>query len=89
VLKLELKELEEKIKEVKRSARLISSLPERLKMERERKMLEAKRDSAWKEYEMAARQTEKEKDSLIDDVEKRLHQNVAQKDLFTLRWHLK
>jgi SNF2 family DNA or RNA helicase len=89
VLKLDLKELEEKIKEVKRSARLISSLPERLKMERERKMLEAKRDSAWKDYEMAARQTEKEKDSLIDDVEKRLHQNVAQKDLFTLRWHLK
>lgn len=85
-LKLELKELEERIKEVKRSARTVANLPEKLKLERERKQLDAKRDEAWKEYELAAREIEAKKDALMDEVEKRLHQQVSESELFTIRW---
>jgi len=87
-LKLELKELEDRIKEVKRSARTAANLPEKLKFERERKQLDAKRDEAWKDYELAARAIEAKKDALMDEVEKRLQQQVSENELFTLRWSL-
>lgn len=85
-LKLELKELEDRIKEVKRSARGVANLPEKLKLERERKQLDSKRDEAWREYEQAAREIESKKDTLMDEVEKRLQQQVSEKELFTIRW---
>jgi hypothetical protein len=88
-LKLELKELEERIKEVKRSARTVANLPEKLKLERERKQLDTKRDEAWKEYELAAREIEAKKDALMDEVEKRLQQQVSESELFTVRWGVK
>lgn len=87
-LKLELKELEDRIKEVKRSARTVANLPEKLKLERERKQLDAKRDEAWKEYELAAREIEAKKDALMDEVEKRLQQQVSETELFTIRWRV-
>ncbi len=36
------------------------------------------RDEAWKEDESAASEIEKKKDSLIDEVEKKLRQNLNQ-----------
>jgi ERCC4-related helicase len=87
-LKLELKELEDRIKEVKRSARTVANLPAKLKLERERRQLDAKRDAAWKEYELAAREIEAKKDMLMDEVERRLQQQVNEQELFTLRWSL-
>lgn len=83
-----LKELEEQIKEVRRSARLAPNLPEKLRLERERRQLETKRDEAWKEYENAAREIDARKDSLMDEVEKRLQQNVHEATLFTIRWRV-
>jgi ERCC4-related helicase len=87
-LKLELKELEDRIKELKRTARTAANLYSKLKLERERKQLDAKRDEAWKDYELAARQIEAKKDALMDEVEKRLQQQVSEKELFTIRWRL-
>jgi hypothetical protein len=87
-LKIELKELEDRIKEVKRSARMAVSLSDKLKLERERKNLETKRDDAWQEYELAARAIEVKKDVLMDEIEKRLQQQVSEKELFIVRWTL-
>ena len=87
-LKAELRELEDRIKAIKREARLAANLPMKLKLERERRGLETKRDEAWKEYEAASREVEKRKDSLIDEVEKKLSQHLSQKALFTIRWRL-
>jgi hypothetical protein len=50
--------------------------------------LDAKRDEAWKDYELAARQIEAKKDALMDEVEKRLQQQVSENELFTIRWRL-
>ena len=87
-LKVALKELEEQIKAVRRDARLAPNLPEKLKLEREKRQLDTQRDAVWKEYELAARDLEKRKDSLIDEVENRLTQQPSQKPLFTIRWRV-
>lgn len=87
-LKLELKNLEDQIKETRRNARLAGNLPDKLKLEREKRSLESKRDEAWKKYEQAAKNIETEKDALMDEVEKRLKQQVSENKLFTIRWRL-
>ncbi len=87
-LKQRLRELEDAIKVIKREARLAPNLPLKLKLEREKRNIETNRDEAWKEYEEAARDIEKRKDSLIDEVEKKLSQHLSQKSLFTIRWIL-
>lgn len=88
-LKARLKELEDALKIIKRQARLAGNLPLKLKLERECRNLDADREGAWKEYEEAARDIEKKKDSLIDEVERKLTQTLIQKKLFSVRWRLK
>lgn len=87
-LRLTLRELEDRIKEIKRAARGAGNLPDKLRLEREKRTLESKRDDAWKQYEEAAREIEKQKDALIDEIEKRLDQSSGTKELFTVRWQL-
>jgi len=87
-LKARLKELEDALKIIKRQARLAANLPLKLKLERERRNLETNREQAWKEYEEAARDIEKKKDALIDEVEKKLTQNLSLTPLFTVRWKI-
>jgi ERCC4-related helicase len=87
-LKLALKELEDQIKETRRSARLAPNLPEKLRLEREKRQLDSKRDEAWRSYEKAAKDIEERKDDLMDDVEKRLKQHVHEEFLFTIRWQV-
>ena len=87
-LKVVLKELDQQIKELKKQARLAPNLPDKLKLEKERKKLEAERDTAWKEYDGAAKEIEQNKDQLIDKVEKRLKQNLKDEQLFFVKWKL-
>jgi superfamily II DNA or RNA helicase len=87
-LKVSLKELDEQIKAAKKEARLAPNLPEKLKLERERRLLETKRDEAWKAYEEAAKDIEVRKDGLIDEIENRMKQLTAEEILFTIRWRL-
>ncbi len=88
-LKLALKELEDQIKDTRRNARLAGSLPEKLKLEREKRNLDSKRDEAWKQYEQAAKDIESKKDGLMDEVEKRLKQQVTENVLFTIKWQVR
>jgi hypothetical protein len=85
-LRVALRELEDKIKAVKKAARLAPNLPEKLKLEREKRQLESKRDEAWKEYEQAAKDIEDRKDTLMDEIEKRMNQILSEETLFTIRW---
>ena len=87
-LKLALRELEDQIKEIRRNARLAPNLPEKLKLEREKRNLDTKRDEAWKAYEQAAKDVEARKDTLMDEVEKRLKQHISEQPLFTIRWQV-
>ena len=87
-LKMALKDLEDQIKETRRNARLAGNLPDKLKLERDKRTLDSKRDEAWKQYEQAAKDIEARKDSLMDEVEKHLKQHVSEQPLFTIRWQV-
>lgn len=87
-LKVTLKDLDDQIKELKKQARLAPNLPEKLKIEKERKNIESERDQAWREYDEAAKEIEQNKDRLIDTIEKKLSQNVLEEPLFLIRWQI-
>ena len=87
-LKVTLKELEFNIKELKKQSRIAPNLPDKLKFEKEIKKLDAERDTAWREYDGAAKDIELNKDKLIDGVEKQLNQLVIEDELFLINWKL-
>lgn len=88
-LKAELKEFDRLIKEAQRAARTAGNMTVKIKLEREKRQLYTKRDEAWKEYELAAREIDSKKDSLIDEVEKRLKQQIIEETLFDIHWMVK
>jgi hypothetical protein len=88
-LKLTLKDLEDQIKDTRRNARLAGSLPEKLKLEHAKRNLDSKRDEAWKKYEQAEKNIEAKKDTLMDEIEKRLKQQISEQSLFTIRWQIR
>jgi len=85
-LKAELKDYDDQIAILKKEARLAANLPDKLTIQKKLRDLDKKRDVAWKTYDEEAKQIEKQKDTLIDSVEKKLKQTKEEKTLFTLRW---
>ncbi|OQW59899.1 MAG: DEAD/DEAH box helicase [Nitrospira sp. ST-bin4] len=87
-LKAELDEIDETIKEAKKAARLAPNLPEKLERQRALRQLESKRTEAWKTFDEASREIDRQKDALLDEISQRLHQKVEQVTLFSTRWSL-
>jgi ERCC4-related helicase len=87
-LKTELAELDEALKEAKKAARFAPTLPEKLERQRASRTLETKRDEAWRDYDQASRELDHQKDALLDEISRRLEQNIDQELLFTLKWVL-
>jgi superfamily II DNA or RNA helicase len=85
-LKAELDELDQEVKDTKKAARLAPNLPEKLELQRKLRTLETKRDEAWRAYDAASRDIDREKDSLLDEISRRLEQQTECQPLFTLRW---
>lgn len=85
-LKAELDELDEALKEAKKAARNAPNLPEKLERQRAVRSLEEKRDKAWRDYDFAVREVDRQKDALLDDISRRLNQKVEEQPLFSLRW---
>jgi ERCC4-related helicase len=88
-LKITLKEYDDKIAELKKASRLAPNMPEKLIFERERRQFEAKRDEAWKDYDLAAKEITKQKDELLDNIQERLAQTMSEEELFTIHWEIK
>lgn len=87
-LKGELDELDEGLKAARKNARTAPSLPEKLERQREVRRLEGKRDDAWRAFDQASRELDKQKDTLLDDIAKRLEQRIEEEVLFTIRWRI-
>ncbi len=87
-LKVELEELDESIKEMRKAARLAPNLPDKLEKQQALRKLETKRDEAWRNYDAASRELDKQKDDLLDDISKRLEQNTESNTLFVIHWKL-
>jgi hypothetical protein len=87
-LKVELEELDQQLKETKKAARLAPNLPEKLERQRALRKLETRRDEAWRSYDQASRELDRQKDELLDEISRRLEQKTEQGLLFTLRWRV-
>ena len=87
-LKADLEELDQAIKDAKKFARLAPNLPEKLEFQRKLRGLETKRDEAWRAYDSASRDVDRQKDSLLDEISRRLQQQTSCEELFTLRWRV-
>ena len=87
-LKTALKEYDDQIAELKKESRNAPNLPEKLDIQKKIRMLDKKRDEAWRDYDTAARDIERQKDELIDRIEARLKQEIKEETLFTIRWKL-
>lgn len=87
-LKGELDELDEAVKSGRKNARTAPTLPEKLERQREVRKLETRRDDAWRAFDQATRDLDKQKDTLLDDIAKRLEQQVENETLFTVRWRI-
>jgi ERCC4-related helicase len=85
-LKTDLDELDDAVKEERKAARNARSLPQKLEIQRTLKNLESKRAEAWRAYDSASRDVDMKKESLLDDVSRRLQQQTECESLFTLRW---
>jgi superfamily II DNA or RNA helicase len=88
-LKGALGELDEALRTAKKAARLAPTLPEKLERQREARVLESQRDDAWRAFDQASRDVDRQKDTLLDEVGQRLEQKLKVEPLFTLRWRLK
>jgi superfamily II DNA or RNA helicase len=88
-LKADLEELDQSIKDAKKAARLAPNLPEKLEIQRKLRALESKRDEAWRAYDAASRDVDKQKDALLDEISRRLQQQTTCETLFSLRWRVK
>lgn len=87
-LKAELTELDEALKEARKAARLAPTLPEKLERQRAIRVLDSKRDEAWRAYDAASREIDRQKDALLDEISRRLEQRFEDEPLFVLRWSL-
>ncbi|MEX0806004.1 MAG: SNF2-related protein [Candidatus Binatia bacterium] len=87
-LKAELDDLDVKIRDTRKEARLAPNLPTKLDLQRQLRHLEAKRNEAWKEFDEASGNVERQKDGLLDEISQRLEQRIEEETLFTLRWRL-
>ena len=85
-LRAELADLDAEIKEAKKAARLAPTLPDKLNRQRELRVLESRRDDAWRAFDAATREIDQQKDALLDDITARLDQQSEESELFTLRW---
>lgn len=87
-LKAALDELDVKIRETRKEARLAPNLPVKLDLQRQLRQLEEKRNEAWKEFDEASRDIERQKDTLLDEIGRRLEQRIEKEVLFNLRWRV-
>jgi ERCC4-related helicase len=85
-LKADLDELDEEIKSTRKAARLAPNLPEKLEKQQALRKLESKRDEAWRNFDNASRELERQKDDLLDEISQRLEQNSEVEPLFALKW---
>ena len=87
-LKSELKGYDDEIAELKKQARTAANLPDKLAIQKKVKDLDRKRDEAWRSYDQSSREVEDKKDTLLDQVEAQLQQEVTTETLFSIHWKL-
>lgn len=87
-LKAELQKLDEQFKQARKAAREAPNLPEKLQRQQEVRRLDARRTEAWREFDAASSDLDRQKDELIDRIHARLQQKSESANLFAIHWHV-
>jgi ERCC4-related helicase len=87
-LEITVKELDAEIRDMKRAARSIANLQEKIDARRKIKLKETERDNAMLEYQMAKKKIEADEDQLLDDIEAKLQPKHELEDIFCVSWTL-
>ncbi|HEY0049789.1 MAG TPA: hypothetical protein VGB68_10910 [Pyrinomonadaceae bacterium] len=87
-LEVELKELDARIRALKKDAGLALDLQGKLEMQRQLKDAEAERSRKRRRLYEAQDRIDEQKEDLISSVEARLRQKIETEDVFTIRWKL-
>ena len=85
-LEIELKELDKEIKTRKTEAKKILNLEEKVKVQRQIKEMEKRRNELRMNLYQAQDEVDGRKERLIEEVEARLKQRVESKELFLVKW---
>ena len=87
-LEYELKELDRQIREARRSAQIAPALAEKLAIQKQVRELEAARTRKRRELFDAQDRIDKQRQDLIETIEKKLQQDCKETPVFTVRWSL-
>jgi len=87
-LEMQLKELEKNIRANKTEARKILKLEEKVKMQRLIKEMEKKRSEMRQNLYQAQDEVDVKKETLLEEIEKRMQQKISVQQLFMIRWKL-
>ena len=87
-LEYELKELDRQIREARRSAQIASALAEKLSIQKQVRELDAARTRKRRELFDAQDRIDKQRQDLIETIEKKLQQDCRETPIFTVRWFL-
>lgn len=87
-LELQLAELDAEIRSSKKQSHLATELEQKLSLRRAADALEKQRNRKRKEIFAAQDDIEKRRDQFIEAMEKRLHEQTVENELFTVRWKI-
>jgi len=87
-LKMTLDSLDEDIKALKKAARQLESLTDKLAAKKQLKQKERERDEAFVEYNQSKQRIEQQEDELLDEIYAKLETTHESEVLFTIRWTL-
>lgn len=87
-LEKEIRDLDAEIKLRKAEAKKMLNLEAKVKSQRQIKELEKKRSEKRQTLFSAQDDIDEKKETLLTDIEKRLNQNIKQKELFTIKWKM-
>ncbi len=87
-LEQELKEIDRQIRETRRSAQIAAALAEKLEIQKHVRELESERNRKRRELFDAQDRIDKQRQDLIETIEKKLQQDCTVTPVFTVRWLL-
>src|SRR5262249_6214260 len=87
-LEQELKEFDRQIREMRRSAQIAVALADKLAVQKQVRELEASRTRKRRELFDAQDRVDKQRQDLIETIEKKLQQDCKVIPVFTMRWSL-
>ncbi|WP_272518229.1 MULTISPECIES: SNF2-related protein [unclassified Providencia] len=83
-----IKELDKQIKQVRREAKIVASLEEKLSLQKQQRQLESLRNKSRRELFDRQDEVDERRESLIETLERKLNKKTDVETLFTISWQL-